>query len=748
MRSLLALALILSQIRTHAQPFTKVFSQGDALFQFNALGGYSDKGWVAAGLARDGVDLYSLISRFDAAGNLLWTKRPEYARSPSAIVALDNGDLLLFNNNTGLNQYFDASVLHLDGNGNFKNETVWGTPNDQDDWLDARKTPDGGAIAVGYSRLDLGFTFRVMVARFSPTGQVLWEKMYDAPELLVFNKVVPLPAGGFFLLGDTYDFMNRGILIVRCADDGSILWSREYGRVTLDESIIDGISLGNDEIMVSTYLSDTIIGGTTALLRLNGSGAITGQTLLSNALGMAPIGLGRIGNDTLALAALSTPVLFPPVDGDLILATFTEDGNLTGSIAFGSDEQDYGLDVIFRDGEAIFCGLTDSSLTGTAQRAFISKANPRFSCCRKAVQLDQLPPVDIPVATDYPLTLTQNTAKQTLTISMTDAPLPETVSCQSFEETDILPADTAICIGNGFELQPEFSVPGVYQWSTGANTPAIFVDAPGEYALTLNSACGLFTDTILVSAKGTVPDIAVSPDTAVCAGTNALLFADGGSAYVWQDAAGVVLSGNAALAAAPDSSAVYSVIVSIGDCSDLASVTVTVLPLPVVTATPDTLVPQGATLALNASGAVSYIWTPGTGLSCTACPNPVLAAAETAVYVVTGYNADGCADTDSVQIDVKKPCPFYIPNTFAPGNALGLDNDIFRVYGSDIRPGGFLLRIYSRWGELVFQSEDASAFWDGQVRGREAMPGVYTYYLEMNTCDGPVRKSGDITLIR
>ncbi len=748
MRYLFTLALILFQGLMHAQPFIKVFSQGDALFQFNALGAYPDKGWVAAGLVRDDSDFYSLISRFDASGNLLWTKRPEYFRSPNAIVTLDNGDLLLFNNNTGLNGYFDASVLHLDGNGNFKNEIVWGTPNDQDDWLDARKTPDGGAIAVGYSRLETDIIFRVMVARFSPTGQVLWEKMYDAPELLVFNKVVPLPTGGFFLLGDTYDFMNRGILIVRCADDGSILWSREYGRTTLDESIIDGIHLGNDEIMVSTYLSDTIIGGTTALLRLDGSGAITGQTLISNAQGMAPIGLGLIGNDTVALAALSTPILFPPVDGDLILATFTKDGDLAGGLAFGSDKQDFGLDVIFRDGEAIFCGLTDSSLTGIAQRAIISKANPRFSCCRKSVQLDILPPSDIPVAVDYPLTLTQNTVKTVLTISMSDVQLAETVSCQSFEETDILPADTAICIGNGFELQPEFSVPGVYQWSTGANTPAIFVDTPGEYALTLNSECGLFTDTIQVSAKGTLPDITVSPDTAICAGTNAILSASGGNSYAWQDGAGAVLSSNTALVAAPDSAVVYSVIVSIGDCSDTASVAVTVLSPPIVTAAPDTLVPQGTVLNLNASGAESYVWTPATGLSCTACPDPVLIADETAVYVVTGYDVNGCSDADSLQIDVKKPCPFYIPNIFAPGNALGLDNDRFLIYGSDIRPQGFLLRIYSRWGELVFQSEDASAYWDGQAGDREAAPGVYTYYLEMNTCNGLVRKSGDITLIR
>ncbi|MEY3249367.1 MAG: hypothetical protein RL742_1410, partial [Bacteroidota bacterium] len=121
---------------------------------------------------------------------------------------------------------------------------------------------------------------------------------------------------------------------------------------------------------------------------------------------------------------------------------------------------------------------------------------------------------------------------------------------------------------------------------------------------------------------------------------------------------------------------------------------------------------------------------------------------ETVTYTVTGFDAFGCADTDTVTVEIKKPCPYYVPNIFAPGNAIGLDNDLFRVYGSDILPDGFLLRIYSRWGDLVFETQDATAYWDGSIAGKLAQPGVYVYQLEMNTCDGPVRKSGDITLIR
>ncbi|MFM7155328.1 MAG: gliding motility-associated C-terminal domain-containing protein, partial [Bacteroidota bacterium] len=202
------------------------------------------------------------------------------------------------------------------------------------------------------------------------------------------------------------------------------------------------------------------------------------------------------------------------------------------------------------------------------------------------------------------------------------------------------------------------------------------------------------------------------------------------------------------LAAVPDESGVFTAVVSIGDCSDSAQVLVTVLTPPFVGAVPDTLVSEGKPVVLSASGALTYTWEPPFGLSCTDCPNPLLITNESITYTVTGFDSDGCSDSASVTVTVKKPCPFYIPNIFAPDSETGSDNTVFRIYGTDISPERYLLRVYTRWGELVFESQDASAHWDGLFSGRPAPAGVYTYQLEMNTCDGTVQKSGDITLIR
>lgn len=108
--------------------------------------------------------------------------------------------------------------------------------------------------------------------------------------------------------------------------------------------------------------------------------------------------------------------------------------------------------------------------------------------------------------------------------------------------------------------------------------------------------------------------------------------------------------------------------------------------------------------------------------------------------------ASGCTDSLRKQIAVPICCDLFIPNAFSP-NGDGL-NDIFMP----IRHGrmqGYQLHIYNRYGDLVFQTKDMDAYWDGRVQNTPAEMGVYFYYLKGTCLDNSefVRK-GDITLIR
>ncbi|HOY48413.1 MAG TPA: gliding motility-associated C-terminal domain-containing protein, partial [Flavobacteriales bacterium] len=91
---------------------------------------------------------------------------------------------------------------------------------------------------------------------------------------------------------------------------------------------------------------------------------------------------------------------------------------------------------------------------------------------------------------------------------------------------------------------------------------------------------------------------------------------------------------------------------------------------------------------------------------------------------------------------------FFIPNVFAPGNGGDPENDCFRLYGTNcISELNF--RIYNRWGELVFETNDPEICWDGTFHGQEQNAGVFVYYLKAKLInEESIEKQGNITLIR
>jgi gliding motility-associated-like protein len=86
-----------------------------------------------------------------------------------------------------------------------------------------------------------------------------------------------------------------------------------------------------------------------------------------------------------------------------------------------------------------------------------------------------------------------------------------------------------------------------------------------------------------------------------------------------------------------------------------------------------------------------------------------------------------------------------VPNAFTPGR-FG-QNAVIKVVGFGI--SRMVWRIYNRWGQLVFQSNDPNLGWDGTYKGDLQSMDVYAYTLEAEFSDGThASRKGDITLIR
>ncbi|MBK8831358.1 MAG: gliding motility-associated C-terminal domain-containing protein [Saprospiraceae bacterium] len=93
----------------------------------------------------------------------------------------------------------------------------------------------------------------------------------------------------------------------------------------------------------------------------------------------------------------------------------------------------------------------------------------------------------------------------------------------------------------------------------------------------------------------------------------------------------------------------------------------------------------------------------------------------------------------------------YAPNVFSPDSPF---NPAFTLFGNDQLVIINYLRVFSRWGEKVFELEnlepgDLSAGWDGTFRGQEVNPGVFVWVAEVVYEDGSSEVlKGDVTVIR
>ena len=173
-----------------------------------------------------------------------------------------------------------------------------------------------------------------------------------------------------------------------------------------------------------------------------------------------------------------------------------------------------------------------------------------------------------------------------------------------------------------------------------------------------------------------------------------------------------------------------------------------VVDTPSVRAFGDTLLSLGQTAPVSVTGnATAYYWTPDNGtIACASCTNTVVQPTVTTKYMVTASNSPYCKRRDSVLVKVDFVCgDFFIPNVFSP-NGDGLNDDV-NIHGFCIAT--FNLRIFNRWGELVFQTTDKTLGWDGSFRGKPMDTGVFVYSVDGMTIENkPFFQKGNITLLR
>jgi gliding motility-associated-like protein len=130
---------------------------------------------------------------------------------------------------------------------------------------------------------------------------------------------------------------------------------------------------------------------------------------------------------------------------------------------------------------------------------------------------------------------------------------------------------------------------------------------------------------------------------------------------------------------------------------------------------------------------------------------PDIVADRGGTYIVEITNEFGCTIVDSVEVIEDCAPRINAPNAFRPG---GVNNEFF-VYHKYVSTDDFDVRIYNRWGEIVFQSDDRDFRWDGTYNGRPAPLGTYPYVVrfkgDTDTAEtsASIRENrGGVTIIR
>jgi len=333
--------------------------------------------------------------------------------------------------------------------------------------------------------------------------------------------------------------------------------------------------------------------------------------------------------------------------------------------------------------------------------------------------------------TSYNVTATDaNNCSNTTNISVTVNSLPViTIS-----------GNDSICDGSSTSLVASGAT--TYVWSTTETTPSINVSPTTNTTYTVTGTDGnnCENSTQITVAILPKPIASISGLIDVCENNETTLTASGGTSYLWS-----TTETTPSILVSPTDTTVYEVIAFINNCSDTTQHTVNLVPNPTVSVSNDTLINLGQSVQLSASGDAPFSWSPTEGLSCNICPDPIATPSETTIYCAE-VTKDGCSSSSCVTIEVDNACgDIFVPDAFSPNN--DGNNDCLKVYNNCLEE--ILFRVYSRWGELIYESTELDGCWDGSYQGTDLNTGVYAYTVKAILTNGTeIDVKGNVTLFR
>jgi gliding motility-associated-like protein len=329
-------------------------------------------------------------------------------------------------------------------------------------------------------------------------------------------------------------------------------------------------------------------------------------------------------------------------------------------------------------------------------------------------------------------------------------------------EFNTIDSSLYVCYGNKLDLLNNSIGSDSWKWainnvqtSTNFNLGNLLLNKTGDYNIRLiatdsHGCSDTLTKKYSVISK---PVFSVSGDSVLCSGQNSVVLSvnkETGWSIKWTPSSG--LSSNSAFTttASPSKTTTYTAIVTnTYGCSSSKKKTILVNQPYDLSRSPvgDTTIYIGETIQLiinTAESNVTYAWSPGYNISCTKCSNPWVSPTETTTYTVKTKN--NCFDfSEEFLVNVIRDFYLEAPSAFTPNG--DSNNDIFRFEANNIT--NFNLKIFNRWGEIVFATNDINQGWDGSVNSHAQNIDTYKYLVKAETVHGyKFEKMGEFLLLK
>jgi gliding motility-associated-like protein len=294
--------------------------------------------------------------------------------------------------------------------------------------------------------------------------------------------------------------------------------------------------------------------------------------------------------------------------------------------------------------------------------------------------------------------------------------------------------DTLLCPKEIYPLTATVTGASAYLWNTKEQTATIQISNPGLYwaFVTVASQCEV-VDTVEVTYRG---DKNLDfHDTAICKGSTLILDADFGTGtYNWVSDPPQRDDQNQTKQSTyyVYEPGLYSVVAQVGQCVYKDSLHVAFNDSLELNIGRDTTLCIGEEFLLHVkTNANEFAWQDGSEAIS-------YAVGDSGMYQVIAVNGCG-SDTAAVHISRKIcACELTLPNAFTPNND-GV-NDTFRPL-HPCNMTEYILRIFDRYGKLVFQTEDFSRGWNGTYNGLQAESGTFVWMASYRNTDTKIMQS-------